>query len=116
MYHSPGVPGLQTTKAMNSRFENFKEEFKKDRESFREQLRGNGSFEFLTCVELLVSLEFKMNNRLLVYLFGDTLGLHYASKFAEHRNVIKLISDMGDNERMFILHELKTNESLFMNC
>jgi hypothetical protein len=97
-----------------SRFEEFKENAKKDIDNYRERLKGNGSFEYNETTIELIKLENKINSSLLIYLFGERLGNHYAERFAQSvRSLLRLMNNMDSDARFFLLYELKTNKDLF---
>ncbi len=100
-----------------SRFEEFKENAKKDIDNYRERLKGNGSFEYNETTIELIKLENKINSSLLIYLFGERLGNHYAERFVQSgRSLLRLMNNMDSEARFFLLYELKTNRDLFAHC
>ncbi|ARK08996.1 hypothetical protein A6C57_00970 [Fibrella sp. ES10-3-2-2] len=101
---------------MNSRFEQFLAS-PETNENFRADLKGNGSFEYAKQVKQLVKLSNNANLRLMIYLFGEQLGYHMAEKYLDTgRDLLAFFGGIDDEHLLFILHELKTNESLFAYC
>ena len=100
-----------------SRYELFKFAAQSDIKAYRKELTGNGSFDYVSQVTELERLSINMNGRLLTYLFGDLLGAHLRDKFAvECRgNLLHFFRQLTSEYKFFILHELKTNKSLFAN-
>lgn len=98
--------------------EEFKENAKKEGiDNYRERLKGNGSFEYNETTIELIKLENKINSSLLIYLFGERLGNHYAERFVQSgRSLLRLMNNMDSEARFFLLYELKTNRDLFAHC
>ncbi len=85
-----------------------------DNENYRQEIQGNGGFEYNQQVSKLMELSNKLNSRLLVYLFGEEMGCHLAIKFIEcDRNLLRFFLAIDGQYKFYILHELKTNETLF---
>lgn len=101
-----------------SRYDIFVINAKNNHESYRKDVSGNGSFEYVQQVLDLMTLSDKLNMPLLVYLFGKQLGEHLAYKFVMEcdRNLMKFFGKLDSQYRFFLLHELKTNEQLFIHC
>lgn len=100
-----------------TRYEEFKQNAKANIEAYREQIKGNGGFEFIQQITQLSRLQAKMNSQMLIYLFGEQLGNHYAEKFVKsNRCLLRLMDGMDGEAKFFLLHELKTNENLFVYC
>jgi hypothetical protein len=101
-----------------TRFELFHAKAKSDISAYRDNLRGDGSFEYIAQVIQLERLSHKINQNMLSYLFGDILGRHLAVKFATdcNRNLLTFLSKLTEEYRIFILHELKNNKNLFAYC
>lgn len=99
-----------------TRYEFFLSSARSDIKNYREKLKGDGTFNYLDQVTQLENLSNKMNSSMLVYLFGDQLGMHLAEKFVIecNRNLLTFFSRLTNEYRVFILHELKNNEQIFM--
>lgn len=87
-------------------------------DAYRKTIEGNGTFEYRDVVTKLIELENKLNSRLLTYLFGKELGYHYADVFVIDcdRSITKFFRRMESEKMFFLLHELKTNETLYAHC
>jgi len=81
-------------------------------------IKGNGSFEYRDVVLQLMELENKLNLNLFQYLFGEELGMHYASVFFNdaNRSILKFMGKMESEKMFFLLHQLKTNKALYAYC
>ncbi len=100
-----------------SRFDEFKESALNDTKAYREKLQGNGSFEYKEQVAQLMNLSIHININLLVYLFGPQTGARLAEIYVKYdRNLLTFLAKISPDYRMFILYELKTNETLFSHC
>jgi len=80
-------------------------------DAYRETISGSGGFEYRDVVENLMELENKLNSTLLVNLFGEKLGMHYATVFAIdcNRNLLRFMGKMESEKRFFLLQQVKTN-------
>jgi hypothetical protein len=111
---------MSTTEANQgkSRFEKFSEDAKKDIDTYKERLVGDGTFSYVGQVIMLERLSHYMNRNMLVYLFGELLGDHLAETFAHqcNHNLLSFLSRLNSEYRFFILHELKNNKILFSYC
>ena len=100
-----------------TKYEEFISNAKSSIDDHRREIRGNGGFDYNEQVKMLTSLQNKLNTSLMIYLFGEQLGPHYAIVFYDNgRNLLSLFSKMDSEAQFFILHELKTNLNLFANC
>lgn len=96
-------------------YEQFYFRAKSDIKGYREKLKGDGSFDYLSQVNQLIMLSNKMNLAMLQHLFGEQLGLHLTEKFVykSNRDLLHFLNSIDGQYRLFILHELKNNpESL----
>lgn len=99
-----------------TRFEQFLD-YGQNSDKYAEDIRGNGGFDYHKQVTQLIALSNNMNYRLLVYLFGDQIGQHMAQKYLNKgRDLLAFLGSIDGPERFFLLHELKTNETLFAHC
>lgn len=96
-------------------FELFYERFETDCKVFQQDLLGDGSFDYNTQVTDLMEFSNKVNENILVKLFGDDLGKHLMFKFAiiHNRNLLIFFRYLSVEYRLFILHQIKTNEKLY---
>lgn len=100
-----------------TKYEKFKEDAQKLGDQYRKNIHGNGGFDYNEQVHQLIRLENNINSKLMIYLFGEQLGGHYMKEFVRvDRNLLTLFGKMDDEAQFFMLHELKTNETLFSNC
>lgn len=105
-----------------SRYSEFNEKAKSDIEAHRERTHGNGGFDYNEQVTILVELQNKLNLSLLKYMFGgtaeeDRFAKHLMEKFITcNRNLLQFFHNIDRQTRFYILHELKTNASLFAWC
>jgi hypothetical protein len=101
-----------------SRYEEFVACARNDMTVYQNDLKGNGTFEYVDQLLDLLTFSNKINNRLLVYLFGERLGEHLWFKFvtSHNRNLLEFFSGLTSEYRFFVLHEIKTNESLYAYC
>lgn len=101
-----------------TRYELFVINAKNNRETYRQDISGNGSFEYTDQALSLMDLANNLNMNLFVYLFGKQLGEHLAYKFVMdcNRDLLKFFGILDSQYRFFLLHELKTNEQLFIHC
>jgi hypothetical protein len=99
----------------STRYELFLASAKSDMTAYREKLKGDGSFAYVSQVTDLARLGNNMNYFMLVYLFGDILGNHLNEKFViqHNRNLLSFLTELTSEYRFFILYELKNNENLF---
>ena len=105
-----------TTTTPKTRFEQFIEDGRrKGREDYIKEIEGNGGFEYTDQVLRLIQLSNNLNWPMLSYLFGDQLGEYLIQKFAieKKRNLLEFLNSIDRQQCFFILHELKTNKSLF---
>lgn len=100
-----------------TRYELFKEDAQSDIKAYQDKLMGDGTWSYVAQVEQLEKLSINMNARMLVYLFGEHLGMHLAEKFVCecHRNLLYFLRQLTSEYRFFILYELKNNKLLFAN-
>jgi len=98
-----------------SRFELFQSEAKADIGAYRERLKGDGTFNYVSQVLDLQKLSTNLSVRMFVYLFGEQLGGHLAEKFIGQcsRNLLYFLTQLTSEYRFYILHELKNNPHLF---
>lgn len=98
-----------------SRYDQFVKRWKQDPDQFREDLKGDGTYEYMAQVEQLERLSAHLSARMMTYMFGDFPGNHLWEKFARScdRNLLFFLTQLTVEYRMFILYELKTNETLF---
>ncbi len=100
-----------------SKFEEFKENAQKDIDAYRATIKGDGGFEYSEQAVMLFKLQNNLNSNLLIYLFGEHLGNHYANKFVENnRNLLMFFKIIDSEATFFMLHQLKTNRDLFAYC
>lgn len=101
-----------------SLYELFCESARNDISKYRDELQGNGSFDYSNQVTELMNLQNRLNLSLLVHLFGDKLGTHYAEKYVidYNRNILNFFNSMDSEARFFLLHQLKEDEHLFAYC
>lgn len=107
---------MTESKEEQTRYEEFLAYARSNIESYRKELKGDGTFDYLQQVDQLEKLSNKINLSMLVYLFGERLGTHLAEKFVIecNRNLLSFLSRLHYEYRVFILHELKNNELIFM--
>ncbi len=102
-----------------SRFEQFKQTSSNlGADNYRQTISGNGGFDYNQQVSSLIELSNKFNTNLLIYLFDEKLGRHLVEKFAIEckRNLLDFLNKIDVEMKFFILHELKTNKTLFAHC
>lgn len=99
-----------------SRYELFLAEARVDMDAYRERLKGDGTFEYSAQIKQLERLSTHLNLAMMVYLFGEHPGRHLAEKFAGQcgRNLLFFLGQLTSEYRLFILHELKNNDRLFI--
>ena len=85
---------------------------------YRQDIKGNGGFDYNEQVSDLINFSNKVNSKLLIYLFGEQLGTHLAEKFVVDckRDLLKLFGKINSEMKFFILHQIKTNKELYSNC
>jgi len=68
--------------------------------------------------EKLWEFECKVNERLMIYLFGENLGKHYWDKFIREndRNIMKLMKSMDAEKKGDLVANIFLNETLYANC
>lgn len=100
-----------------SRYEQFVENAQHRRDTYYDELSGDGSFDYHDQVTALIQLSNQLNAGILVYLFGEQTGMHLAEKFILEcdRNLLRFFSCIDSQYRFYILYELKTNKTLFAN-
>lgn len=98
-----------------SRYEIFKGSAQADIKSYRDNLKGDGTFQYCEQVCQLEKLSMNLSGSILIYLFGEQLGAHLWEKFAGecHQNLLLFLRQLTSEYRFFILHELKNNDRLF---
>jgi hypothetical protein len=104
---------------MNSKYEQFVADAEKaGYEAYRKSIEGNGTFEYRDVVNSLIEFEDKANVPLFQYLFGEQLGIHYATIFfnGANRSILKLFGKMESAKVFYMLHEMKTNKTLYAYC
>lgn len=101
---------------MNSRFQQFKDDADVDVDRYRQSLIDNGTFEYAGQVEALQKLANKLSQRMMVYMFGETLGYHLMMKYSTecNRDLLQFFNKVTYDVRFFMLHELKNNKDLFI--
>lgn len=101
--------------ADQTRFEAFKATANSNMEQYRKDLKGDGSFQYVEQVMSLAEFSNKLNQKLLVYLFGEQLGEHLAVKFVVqcNRDLLKFLASLSGEHRLYLLHEIKNNELLY---
>lgn len=101
-----------------SRYDQFIIDAKNDIEHYRKKLSGDGSFDYIDQIDSLVIFEKKVSRNLMVYLFEEQMGEHLWVKFviASERNLLKFMASLTEEYKVFILHEIKNNKSLFAYC
>lgn len=104
--------------ADQTRFESFQASARSNIEQYRKDLKGDGTFQYVDQLKELAEFSNKVNNKLMVYLFGQDLGDHLSVKFVVQcdRNLLKFLMALTSEYRFFILHEIKNNETLYAHC
>jgi hypothetical protein len=69
-------------------------------------------------INKILEFQCKVNERLMIYLFGERLGNHYWDKFTrEHsRNVLELLSGMDSNTKGDLIANIFLDENIYSNC
>ena len=100
-----------------SRFEHFVVVAKADIDTYRKNLQGDGSFQYLDQVTQLEKLQINLSHRMMTYLFGERLGDHNWQKFSVecNHNLLRFFRQIHHEARFFIIYELKNNDMLFAN-
>ena len=103
---------------MESKYEEFKKAAQDNIDAYRTKISGSGSFEYSQQVDDLITFSNKVNYNLLVYMFGDKVGSHLAEKFAIEckRDILMFLKKIDSQMKFFILHQIKTNDSLYAHC
>lgn len=96
-------------------FELFKSQAKANVEAFQATARIDGIWTLAGDLKVLTQFQNNMNLRLMCYLFGEDLGMHHWEKYYKwsSENVLVWMQRLDDEARVYILHELKTNDTLF---
>ncbi|QKZ15166.1 hypothetical protein [Spirosoma sp. KUDC1026] len=118
MTHAPHMPAHRPTEGVGAtRYEMFFAAFQRNPDRYREEMAENGTFYYNEQVNQLIRLSNSINHRMLVYLFGERLGAHFAERYVNaDRNLLTFFSLLDENYQLFLLHELKTNDALFAHC
>lgn len=99
-------------------FELFKSKAKINVEAFQTTARIDGVWTLAGDLQLLIELQNKMNCRLMLHMFGEDLGMHQWEKYYKwsDENVLKWVQRLDEEARIYVLYELKTNDTLYANC
>lgn len=101
-----------------SKYTEFLQRFENNKEQFRKDLSSDGTFSFSDQVSELITFSNKVNLNLFVYLFDEILGEHLAEKFVIdfNRNLLSFFNSVDYEIKFFILYEIKNNKSLYAYC
>lgn len=96
-------------------FELFKTQAKANVEAFQTTARIDGVWTLAGDLKVLTQFQNNMSHRLMKHMFGDRLGEHYYADYREifHCNILMWMQRLDDEARIYVLHELKTNATLF---
>jgi hypothetical protein len=92
-----------------TRYEKFMEDANSDVERFKSDAHAEGIYKFTADIKLIEKLQYHINQRIVIDLFGKQLGEHLWDKFVEKhgRNLLSWLSKLTEEYRLFILYELK---------
>lgn len=101
-----------------TRFEQFKEGAQSNIVAYRTQLMSEGVWDFKETTKLLQEFQNKFNYRLMNYLFGEQLGGHLWDEFKHQHGscVLRWFNRLNEEFYIYVLHEIKTNRTLYANC
>lgn len=101
-----------------TRFEEFKAAARSDIPSYSKRLTDEGVWDFKTATKLLQEFQNKLSYRLMKHLFGDHLGPHLWEDFRSNNQgqVLNWFNCLNEEFYIFVLHEIKTNKSLYAYC
>lgn len=103
---------------MESNYEEFKKTAFVNIDDYRKTVSGNGGFEYSQQIDDLIRFSNKVNSNLLIYMFGKKIGNHLAEKFVYEcrRDLLLFLNKIDSEMRFFILHQIKTNDTLYAHC
>lgn len=100
-----------------TRYEEWKARAKGNVDAFQTEARLEGLWDFKANLKILAELQSKMNHRLMVSMFGEDLGDHYFSSYRNNgSNILNWVQRLDDEALIYVLHQVKTNPSLYVGC
>lgn len=101
-----------------TRFEEFKATAQSNILSYNKRLTEAGVWDIKTATKYLQEFQNKLSYRLMVEMFGADLGPHLWDEFRGQHNgcALSWFSRLNEEFYIFVLHEIKTNRSLYAYC
>lgn len=68
--------------------------------------------------DMIFEFQCKVNENLMIYIFGEQLGKHYWYKFTivSNRNIFQFIKCMDSDKKGDLIANIFLNETLYENC
>lgn len=92
-------------------FETFVSRFKRNPETFREEMKRESTYDFAEVARKLQCAQNNLSGYIMVDLFGEQLGSHLFEKFVTqyNRNLLLFMNALGTEEHFFLMHQFNTN-------
>lgn len=98
-------------------FELFKVNAQQDMRAYREKSETKAAFSLSNVTTSLQNLQNKLSGHILMYYFGEQLGMHLWEKFVvgHNRNLLSWLNNLTSEYRFYILYQVENDPHFFFH-